>query len=292
MTTTIDAGPNASLAERIAWASIQVGAFEPDKRNKEQNYDYISADAVLARGGHALATNGVSVVPSITSAEITPTKYTTRSGNESTRHDARVVFSVFVTCGDKPADGLTIQWFGFGSDYTTPDKAFFKAVTSGHKYFLMKLLNIGAGNEDGEHENPPAESERVSSTTANAKRAELDKRVAATNAAVNAKTATVVNTSAPTPPPPAAEPTTPTPPPTMNQRADANESEIIRTFIKNSGAAPEDVEMFFGAPNVTAIKTWAKKNRKTIAETLAAFGKFLKDGPPAVTATDESEIPF
>lgn len=291
MTTTMNTGVNASLAERIAWASIEVGAFIPDKRNKEQNYDYISADAVLARGGHALAVNGVSVVPSVLTAEITPTKYTTRSGNESTRHDARVVFSMWVTCGNEPADQMTIQWFGFGSDYTTPDKAFFKAVTSGHKYFLMKLLNIGAGNEDGEHENPPAEPERVSSAAANAKRAELEKRVAATNAAVNAKPATVVNTSAAAPTPPA--------PPTMAEVANKNESAAIRAFIHTSGAQPEDVEMFFGSATVNGVRAWARDNRKTIAESLAAFGKFLKDGPPDIykstdtaTTTDESEIPF
>lgn len=269
----------ASLAERIALASIEVGAFIPDKENKEQHYSYISADAVLARGGHALATNGVAVVPSIMEAEITPTKYTTRSGNESTRHDARVVFSMLVTCSDNPEGQMALQWFGFGSDYATPDKAFFKAVTSGHKYFLMKLLNIGAGNEDGEHENPPAEPERVSSAAANAKRAAAAP-VAATNAAVNAK-------------PAATPPATPPPPTTMAAKADAGESATIRTFIINSRAAPEDVEMFFGSATVSGVRAWALKNRKTIAESLAAFANFLKENqPPTQTDTTESEIPF
>lgn len=278
MTTTMNTGVNATLAERIAWASIQVGAFDPDKRNKEQNYEYISADAVLARGGHSLAVNGVSVVPSIVSADITPTKYTTRSGSESTRHDARVVFSMLVTCGDGPENNMAIQWFGFGSDYTTPDKSAFKAITSGHKYFLMKLLNIGAGNEDGEHENPPAEPERVSSTTANRARAV---------AAPPAKPATVVNTSAPT-----AEPTPVAAPPTMAEKADANESSVIRAFLANSGATGDDVGTFFGKPTVNGVREWAKDNRKTIAESLAAFGRFLKENTPPATTTDESEIPF
>lgn len=281
MTTTMKTGANASLAERIAWASIEVGAFIPDKRNKEQNYDYISADAVLARGGHALAVNGVSVVPAITSVEISPTKYTTRSGNESTRYDARVVFNMLVTCGNEPADQMTIQWFGFGSDYAVPDKSAFKAITSGHKYFIMKLLNIGAGNEDGEHENPPAEPERVSSAAANAKRA------------------AVVNTVTP------GSSSTPPTPPTMAERADKNESTAIRAFINTSGAKPKEVEMFFGSATVNGVRAWAVKNRKTIAESLAAFGKFLKDVPPDIykstdttdttdttATTDESEIPF
>lgn len=251
----------ASIAERIAWASIEVGAFIPDKRNKEQNYEYISADAVLARGGHALATNGLAVVPSVITAEISPTKYTTRSGNESTRYDARVEFQFLVTCADSPEGQMAVRWFGFGSDYAVPDKAFFKAVTSGHKYFLMKLLNIGAGNEDGEHENPPAEPARISSAPAARAREQA----------------------------PA------TPPPTLNQRADASESTAIKTFIKSAGAAPEDVESFFGATTITAVKEWAKANRKTIAESLAAFGKWLKENEPPsapIGELDTDETPF
>ena len=30
--------------------------------------------------------------------------------------------------------------------------------TAGHKYFLMKLFNVGVGNEDSEHEQPKATS--------------------------------------------------------------------------------------------------------------------------------------
>jgi len=52
-------------------------------------------------------------------------------------------------------DGATeyiVAWFGMGSDYTVPDKALYKAITSGHKYFVSKLFCIGEGNEDSEHE--------------------------------------------------------------------------------------------------------------------------------------------
>jgi hypothetical protein len=35
----------------------------------------------------------------------------------------------------------------------------YKAITSGHKYYLMKLLNIGEGNEDGEHDNVAVKAE-------------------------------------------------------------------------------------------------------------------------------------
>lgn len=254
--------PASTLAERIAHASIDVGAFVPDKRNKEQNYDYISADAVLARGGHALAINGVAVIPSVSDVEVNATQYTTRSGNVSTRYDARVHFVMTVVCADQPGHDMNISWWGFGSDYSVPDKAYFKAVTSGHKYFLMKLLNIGAGNEDGEHENPPNESaERVSSAPANRAREQ-------------------------------AQPATP--PATMNERADKAESAAIRAYFTNSGAERDDVESFFGGVTVKHVRDWARANRKTIAESLAAFTAFVKQNTPPLPPgeLDTDETPF
>lgn len=139
-----------TLAARIAQASIDVGDFTADKINPEQNYRYISADAVLARGGNALAKNGVSVIPSVTDTMI---NVVDRGANKSPRQDARVTFCMTITDGEKE---VTAIWYGFGSDYSVPDKAVYKAITSGHKYFLMKLLNIGAGNEDCEHEGEPS----------------------------------------------------------------------------------------------------------------------------------------
>jgi hypothetical protein len=142
------------LAAKIAHASIIVGSFVADKRNREQGYDYISADQVLSRGGNAIATAGFAVMPAI--ADVTLT-FTERL-NKAPRIDARVEFIMRVTDGH---ESIEDAWVGFGSDYTNSvDKAVYKAITSGHKYYLMKLLNIGAGNEDGEHDEPEPEQPR------------------------------------------------------------------------------------------------------------------------------------
>ncbi len=136
------------LATKIAHASIIVGSFVADKRNREQGYDYISADQVLSRGGNAIATAGFAVMPAIGDVTLT---FTERP-NKSPRIDARVNFIMRVTDGYESVEDA---WVGFGSDYTNSvDKAVYKAITSGHKYYLMKLLNIGAGNEDSEHDTP------------------------------------------------------------------------------------------------------------------------------------------
>ncbi|MCI0556305.1 MAG: ERF family protein, partial [Anaerolineae bacterium] len=152
MAKTMD--DNLTLSERIAKASIALGSFAADKRNKEQGYAYISAEAVLSRGGNALARQGLAVFPSITEVEVKTIERLDASGKlKGHRYDAMVKFVMSILDGTTARDCL---WVGAGSDYTTPDKAIYKAITSGHKYFLMKLLEIGAGNEDSEHDDEPA----------------------------------------------------------------------------------------------------------------------------------------
>lgn len=138
-----------TLAAKIAKASAEVGGrLKADKKNTNDNYLYISADKVLAECGQALAAQGIAIIPSMTNAEIVQGQ--TAGGKN--RYDGRVSFVMTVTDGETEQ---TYPWYGFGADYTTPDKAIYKAITSGHKYFLSKLLMIGEGNEYGEHEPSP-----------------------------------------------------------------------------------------------------------------------------------------
>jgi hypothetical protein len=135
-----------TLAARIAAASKDVGGkLKADKTNTQQSYDYISADKMLAVCGQALADQGIALLPAVTHVEVN--RLENQSGKA--RYDASVNFVFTLT------DGVTqfeLPFAGCGSDYTVPDKAVYKAITSGHKYFLAKMLNIGVGNEDGEHE--------------------------------------------------------------------------------------------------------------------------------------------
>jgi len=139
-----------TLIEKIAKAALEVGGrLSADKTNTEQRYDYISADKILSECGQALFGQGVVVMPEMAGQETTLYEYTDQYGKARKRYDSRVDFVFRVSDGETSIEHL---WFGMGSDYVVPDKALYKAVTSGHKYFLMKLLCIGAGNEDGEHE--------------------------------------------------------------------------------------------------------------------------------------------
>lgn len=140
--------PN-TLISKIAAASLKVGALATDKVNTAQNYKYISADKILERAGDAIAEVGVVLTPGIVSEQTNEVTYTDNYGKTKTRYDTTVIFEMLLSDGESE---MTKPWIGKGNDFSAPDKAFYKAITSGHKYFLAKLLNIGVGNEDGEHE--------------------------------------------------------------------------------------------------------------------------------------------
>ncbi len=142
-----------TLAGKIAKASGDLGnRLKADKKNTQGGgYMYISADKLIAEAGAVLAANGVAVFPSIVGYNV--------DGGESSggkrNYIVTVNFMMVVTDGVSQMD---CPWIGAGVDYGAMDKALYKGITSGHKYFLAKLLNIGEGNEDSEHEATPAEA--------------------------------------------------------------------------------------------------------------------------------------
>jgi hypothetical protein len=149
------------LVVKITKAALEVGgSLKADKRNQEQRYDYLSADKILSICGQALFTQGVVIIPELTSQKVDCID----RGNSKYRFDSEVNFIFTVTDGETE---IKSPWVGMGSDYSTPDKALYKGYTSGHKYFLMKLLCIGEGNEDSEHETEEEQTRSKSAAKTN-----------------------------------------------------------------------------------------------------------------------------
>lgn len=138
----------SNLIEGLCKATTALRGWQTDKTNKEKGYDYISSNAVLSRAGGALAENGIMVFPQIKEHgyEVGST------ASNKPRYDAWVLMDFVVTA--EGGEQMVCPWVCRGTDYSAIDVAIYKAITSGHKYFLMKLLNIGVGNEDGEHDEP------------------------------------------------------------------------------------------------------------------------------------------
>lgn len=142
-----------NIVSKLSKVVGALGSFAPDKTNTQQRYDYISADQVLSRVGVALAAEGIMIIPAISEEAV---ELVNPKPNQ-TRYDATVALEMNITDGES---SMVQQWVGRGSDYGVPDKALYKAITSGHKYFLMKLFNIGVGNDDGEHEESPQSAQK------------------------------------------------------------------------------------------------------------------------------------
>lgn len=140
----------STLAAKVAQASADLGnRLKADKKNVQGGgYMYISADKLIAEAGAVLAANGVAVFPSIVG-------YNVDSGESSGGKRNYIVTVNFMMVVSDGESNMDCPWIGAGVDYGAMDKALYKGITSGHKYFLAKLLNIGEGNEDGEHENAP-----------------------------------------------------------------------------------------------------------------------------------------
>jgi hypothetical protein len=141
-----------TLAGKIAKASADLGnRLKADKKNVQGGgYAYISADKLIAEAGAVLAANGVAVFPSIIGYNV--------DGGESSGGKKNYIVTVNMMMAVSDGDSsMDCPWMGAGVDYGAMDKALYKGITSGHKYFLAKLLNIGEGNEDGEHEAPQSE---------------------------------------------------------------------------------------------------------------------------------------
>lgn len=136
------------IVEAINAVMKDVGSLVADAKNTHDNYNYISADKVLAKAGTSMAENGLVVIPGVASQSV---EQIPRQG-KGPIYLANLQMQMRIAVGD--AEILT-PWAGAGADYRVPDKAVYKAMTSGHKYFLMKLFCIGIGNEDSEHDPAP-----------------------------------------------------------------------------------------------------------------------------------------
>lgn len=116
-----------------------------DGKNTQQHYAYARAEDVIAEARKVLIEAGLVVVPSI--LKIVPTEMETGQGRPARIVDATMKFTVtHVATGESEA----FHWLGSGWD-APGDKAVYKAVTGGTKYFLAHLLAIpfGVDPEEG-----------------------------------------------------------------------------------------------------------------------------------------------
>lgn len=139
-------GPK-SLAKKLSEVMAAVERIPKHGRNTFHNYDYATeADIVAAIRGE-LSKRSVILLPAITGRSREPVG---EKGSVLTHLDMEFTF----IDGDS-GEMITRPWLGVGSD--KDDKAGYKAMTGGEKYFLLKTFLIPTGDDpEQEGEQPPA----------------------------------------------------------------------------------------------------------------------------------------
>jgi hypothetical protein len=115
-----------------------------EKRGKNADFDFARAEDVLVEASKQLEKRGILIVPAITS---------TREliGKEGVIAIVDMTFEVIDSEGH---ESFIKTWVGTGHD-KPGDKAAYKAITGGTKYFLANLLGIPFGS-DPEADRSPA----------------------------------------------------------------------------------------------------------------------------------------
>jgi hypothetical protein len=156
------------LHSKIAEVSAAISHVEKKGRNDFHKYDYAQAADVYAAVRDEFSQRGVTVIPAITSVEIT-----------EMGKNKMISAAMEITLTDSESgEQMVVPWHGVGED--TGDKAIYKALTGSLKYFYIQLLSLPTGDdpEDDAHDRakakqPAGPSKSKITEVANIRSAEL-----------------------------------------------------------------------------------------------------------------------
>lgn len=120
-------------------------------KNEFHKYAYASEADLLAKLRPAMIEHGLVLIPSVVAAQVTEV-HTTKSGAQNYRADVTLEMTLGHVSGEC---WPPIPWRASGID--TEDKMIAKAITSGEKYFLLKLFMVETGTDpdaDGGEQGP------------------------------------------------------------------------------------------------------------------------------------------
>lgn len=137
--------PTNSIAKKICQIMAECENLEKKGYNEFHKYHYVrEAEAVNGIRG-LLGKYGLAIIPNLQDQSVKEIE--TRNGRQYLTH-AKIKYTLI--CAET-GEERQIEWAGFGQD--TGEKGFYKALAGSHKYLLMKLFNVSAGDEmDPENE--------------------------------------------------------------------------------------------------------------------------------------------
>ncbi len=174
--TTKTAPEKFTLAGKLAKIGDEIGKIDKGGYNKTQNFKFIEYAEVAGRIRSLFAQYGVIIKPEVVSYDVTEVK--SRSGGIGYHYILTMNFCAINA--DDNNDRIESQWVSEAVDYG--DKGVNKAITSGTKYFIMRLFNISErGDEDNDsqtpepiaEQNPNAIGDKMNMDAINARLAQL-----------------------------------------------------------------------------------------------------------------------
>lgn len=164
-------GQSPNIYQRMLAVQRAVSYIQKEDRKVNNQYRFVSHDAVAKKTRQPLIDNGVYFQPVVTQCE--------RDGNMTI-----VTMESHFVNSDAPDDRITIRTVGYGID--PQDKGAGKAMSYAVKYALLKGLNLETGEDpdqdDYDREEPQPKATRKATPKDNNEpdvNARLDKAVAA-----------------------------------------------------------------------------------------------------------------
>lgn len=146
---SITNGLPTQLATKLAGARRSAKAIAKQGENKAQGYNYVRAEDVIAEAQRVLNRRKIIVTPSIDHVEFIPTQ----TGRGAAAQIA-VVSMTYLVIDTDTGEQMVRTWAGTGWD-SPGDKALYKAITGGTKYFYAALLGIPFGEDPEDDETDP-----------------------------------------------------------------------------------------------------------------------------------------
>lgn len=140
-----------TLAGKLAKIGEEIGKVDKGGYNSEQRFKFIEYAVVAGRIRTLFSEYGVIIKPEVLDYRMD--EVSSKSGRVGYHYILHMRFSAINA--DNQEDKLESEWFSESIDYG--DKGLNKAITSGTKYFIMRIFNISErDDEDNDASTPEA----------------------------------------------------------------------------------------------------------------------------------------
>lgn len=141
-----------NIYQRVNAVMAQVGYVQKETKKVNNQYTFVSHDAVIARLRPFLIENGIVLHPTIIEHQSTEIEIMAK-GSKTMTNKTVMLIQVDLVSEDNPEDRMAVQGLGYGLD--AQDKGPGKAYSYAYKYALLKAFALETG-DDPERDNEGA----------------------------------------------------------------------------------------------------------------------------------------